>query len=460
MDFWNDYEGKIIAENYPLEKLLYPEGRSGFFSTRNGTGNLAILRLTESLNDQREMLEQWQVVQRLNHPNLIGILKFGPTVVDEIPLVYAVLEPADATLAEILAERPMTVDETRQIATSVVAALTALHDNGLVHGHLEPASVRAVGETVKLRSDCVRKIQEDLDAKKLKAADVKDLCLLLRQALTQQRSESLTSTVPTPLPIPFDRIVPNGIDGVWGLDEIAAALEPRAAATAAAVATAVAPPRAAVPEPVAPAAEAPRPAPARVGVEPIEPGSPVSQREEPWSAAPPWWQGKLLWIAALVVLLAAIFGWRMLRSSTPRSAADSAPRASNPAPASTTPSTPTPQAAAPPAPALPAKPPAASTSIAPTSASRGTTHEGSAANEVWRLVVFTYNRQSQAEAKVATIRAKHGSLNPEVFSPSGKAPFLVTLGGPMGRQDAAQLMKKARSEGFPRDSYVQNFTGK
>ena len=38
MQLWNDYEGRTIAEAYPLEKLLSPEGRSAYFSTANGTG--------------------------------------------------------------------------------------------------------------------------------------------------------------------------------------------------------------------------------------------------------------------------------------------------------------------------------------------------------------------------------------------------------------------------------------
>jgi eukaryotic-like serine/threonine-protein kinase len=140
MNFWNDYEGKTLDEKYPLEKLLYPEGRSGFFTTSNGTGTPAVVKLTESLNDEKDTFEQWETIQRLNHPNLPAIRSYGRTLMDDTPLVFAVLEPSDASLADILKERPMTADETRQIASSTLSALRALHAAGLFHGHIEPSS--------------------------------------------------------------------------------------------------------------------------------------------------------------------------------------------------------------------------------------------------------------------------------------------------------------------------------
>src|SRR5271170_7888420 len=141
MDLWNDYEGKTIAGKFLLEKLLYPEGRSGFFATNNGSGKPAVIRLTESLNDQEEILEQWRIIHQLNHPNLVMIKSCGQAVFDDSPLVYAVLETPDATLADMLKERTMTVEETREIAASLIPALSALHAAGLMHGCLEPASV-------------------------------------------------------------------------------------------------------------------------------------------------------------------------------------------------------------------------------------------------------------------------------------------------------------------------------
>ena len=140
MNFWNDYEGKTIDEKYPLEKLLYPEGRSGFFTTSNGTGTSAVVRLTESLNDERDTFEQWEIVRGLNHPHLIAIKSYGQTILDDTPLIFAVLEPSDTSLAEILKDRAMTADETREIASSVLSALKELHAAGLFHGRWQRIS--------------------------------------------------------------------------------------------------------------------------------------------------------------------------------------------------------------------------------------------------------------------------------------------------------------------------------
>jgi hypothetical protein len=94
-----------------------------------------------------------------------------------------------------------------------------------VHEHIEPANVLAAGEVVKLRSDCIRDVPDGTDEAELKARDVHDLAVLLLQALTQRRQ--LRSDA-VPLPAPFEEIVRNGISGVWGLPQIAAALAPSA----------------------------------------------------------------------------------------------------------------------------------------------------------------------------------------------------------------------------------------
>jgi eukaryotic-like serine/threonine-protein kinase len=51
-------------------------------------------------------------------------------------------------------------------------------------------------------------------------------------------------------------------------------------------------------------------------------------------------------------------------------------------------------------------------------------------------------------------------LRPEVFTPNGRAPYLVTVGGVMSRDEAFAMARKARSEGLPRDSYAQNYRDK
>lgn len=77
---------------------------------------------------------------------------------------------------------------------------------------------------------------------------------------------------------------------------------------------------------------------------------------------------------------------------------------------------------------------------------------------VWRVVVYTFNRQEDAEKRVRTLNSKHPHLEAQVFSPSGHSnPYLVTVGGRMTREDAARFRSKAMGLGMPRDSYIQNY---
>jgi eukaryotic-like serine/threonine-protein kinase len=75
------------------------------------------------------------------------------------------------------------------------------------------------------------------------------------------------------------------------------------------------------------------------------------------------------------------------------------------------------------------------------------------------VIAFTYNREEQAQQKVAEIAQSHPDLRPTVFTPNGHSPFLVTLGGPMSREDAFAFSGKAKREGMPRDIYAQNYRG-
>jgi hypothetical protein len=82
------------------------------------------------------------------------------------------------------------------------------------------------------------------------------------------------------------------------------------------------------------------------------------------------------------------------------------------------------------------------------------------AGKQWRVVAFTYNRADQAQKKADMIGKKHGDLRPAVFSPTGRAPYLVIVGGVMTRDQAFAFAQRARKLGLPRDTYAQNYEGK
>jgi hypothetical protein len=76
---------------------------------------------------------------------------------------------------------------------------------------------------------------------------------------------------------------------------------------------------------------------------------------------------------------------------------------------------------------------------------------------VWHVVAYTYTRQEAAQRMATELAAKYPQLEPQVFSPNGQAPFLVTLGGSMNRQEAFARREAARAAGMPSDTYAQNF---
>jgi eukaryotic-like serine/threonine-protein kinase len=94
---------------------------------------------------------------------------------------------------------------------------------------------------------------------------------------------------------------------------------------------------------------------------------------------------------------------------------------------------------------------------APSSVDTGANQSAGAERSVWHVVAYTYTRQETAQNMAAELAAKYPQLEPQVFSPNGHAPFLVTLGGGMNRQEAFARREAARTAGMPSDTYAQNF---
>jgi len=442
MQLWNDYEGKTIADTYSLGQLLRPEGRSALFALPQGAEAPAVIRLTESINDEGLILSNWKRVSEVHQENLVEIKRFGETTFEGTPLTYAVMESTDANLADLLKERPLTVAETTQVATSLVPALCALHDRGLIHGEINAAHVVAVGETVKLRTDCVRPCilhpDDAVDCQKLIQRDIHDLATLILRALTLE-----TMLKPgLKLPAPFDKIVVNGISGAWGLAEISAALTPPAAPRPAAETT-----------PQAVAAATARVENAASAAAPVQ--------ASPTATDPLHYQRRIqnstvrvhphmkLWIAlgavAVVILGVLIRGI----SSSPHGtqAAEATPATQTTHQAVTRPSVPT---AATPAHAALATPMAPGPQTA------------AAANHLqpgWYVVAYTFNRVGDAAKRATAIAERYPGFHPQVITPNGSKPYLVALAGPVTRPDAESIQRRARQSGLPRDTFVRNYKG-
>jgi eukaryotic-like serine/threonine-protein kinase len=463
MQFWNELEGRVIHGRHPLTRLVRSEGRTAWFESEAGdpAGTPATISLIEALTDADEVTERLQAAQSLQQPNLVSISKVGQVTLDDTLFVYAVMDHIEQSLADVLQGQALSADEGREVAESLVAALTAIHQKGWSHGHVEAASVLATETAVQLRSDC---LQLNPAAQ---ADDVAGIGVTLFHAFTQRKALTATDAQVNRIPAPFAEIVRNTFARRWTLAQVANALKPApiappvAAPAAAPVVTPQAPPtsppaRAPEPRPVPPPV-APAPAPA-ARLEPLPPQAEKFEsgpEAEPTAAAQ---RKPFLLYSAISLVVLAVLGFFLFR---PHTATEPAQQAAAPAP--TTPSTP---ATVPVAPAPTAKPsavtkpsPVAKSSVArptPVATAQPTPGNG---RSIWRVIAYTYRYEKPAQEMVDKLKAQHPNLDVAVFSPAGKTTvYLISLGGAMTHEEALKMKDKAASMGLPPDTFVQNFS--
>jgi eukaryotic-like serine/threonine-protein kinase len=448
---WSDFESDVVEGRYRLGKLVRSEGRTAWFETQLLNEKVAMISVTESLNDEETWLDPLKVAEKIRHPNVVAILETGTATLQDTPLVYAVMEFTEENLEDVLRTRTLSAEETRQVAEGLIDALGAIHKERLVCGRMEAANVLAAGDIIKLRSDHLQIVQPDADLSSYAAKDVQGLGAVLYQCLTQRRAK-LDGNEPGNdpsiqlLPPPFVQVVRRALGGHATVDEIAVLLRP-------AVPAAVpqpSPPALAPAKTVQPAA-APKPAPKPVMVEEDKPS--LFMEEPPKRRSTPWILGGFVVLLLIVGLtLRAMLHSHEQPADSPVSASQST-QSPAPAPVATPPTATASPSVAPPARPQPSKPRlSAAAAVVPKQSEAGKTG-------AWRVVAFTYNHQDQAEHKAGTINEKHPDLQAGVFSPKGNgAPYLVTLGSATDRDAAFELRNKAVREGLPRDTYAQNYS--
>ncbi len=471
MQFWNELEGQTIDRLYPLRRLVRSEGRSAWFETATGEElNMpATISLTEALTDADEVSARLKAAQSLKHPNLVSITQVGQVRVDNTLIVYAVMEHIEQSLSDVLQTQTLTVDEGREVAEALVGSLTAIHQKGMSHGHVEAASVLATEETVKLRSDCLQTSAAG------QAEDVAGIGTTLFHAFTQRKALTATDAQINRIPAPFAEIIRNSFARRWTLGQIANALKPGQPVAQAVppapvrpqVAAPARPPAAvparppAPPQPPAPpehdpivvkvvdpAAPSYRPTTPPPGVEkplPLaaEDYEPVATRRKP-----------LALYGALAAVVLAILAW--LFWPKPAQAPTNPPNPQTAAQTATPPPAAAPTPAAPAAKPAPAKKPG---SAKPAPVDRQTASAAAPKERtIWRVVVYTYRSQKLAEEKASQISGKYPDLSASVFSPAGhNDTYLVIVGGAMDRQHSFDMRAKALRDGMPGDTYARNF---
>ena len=433
MDLWTDFEGVTIDGSFPLKRLLETEGRSAFFSTQNEKGESILIRIIECHFDEDEIQARWRGVKTLGHPNLLRIDRFGQFLIeaDDITAVYVTFERVDENLAEVLERGHLSTADAVQIGVSVASAIEALHANGFVHEHVEPRNIFAVGETVKLRGDCIRETPEGEAGVEARRGDAKSLAVVLAQVLLGG-NRPISALQQRTLPAPFDEIVRRGMSGEWGLAEMQ-----RALAGNPAPASKVYPANAIEAREVRGAVEAALPRDSASKRDAAHARLKRGLLELPVIFGPSHGDFRR-WMAATALFLGAILlGWILIHDEFSGRAEAAAPTA--------------------------AAAQGWGTAAGDGHANASLPSPARAARQsrsVWRVVAFTYQRRDQAAKKASLLEKKEPGLEPEVFSPSGRGPWLVTIGGALKRDAAYALARRARSLGLPRDTYAQNYTAR
>lgn len=220
MMLWGDYEGRKLEDRWLLGRLVRPEGRRAWFEAIGPDGMPVMLSITEALNDEDELMERLRAAAQIHHPNVVAITEAAVSHLDDVPVVVAEMELTDENLADVLRDRVLTPAEGRQILDAVLAALGAMHAHGLVHKHVEAASVVAMGETIKLRSDCLQMTGSTFGM--AAADDVRWAARMVSHAVTGRFPANENDPVLQLLPESMARAVRRALSGIAGATEVAA----------------------------------------------------------------------------------------------------------------------------------------------------------------------------------------------------------------------------------------------
>lgn len=150
-----DISGTVVGA-YRLDRLLGRGGMGSVYLASRTDGEFRkqvavklIRRSVASPELLRRFRAERQILADIEHPNVARLID-GGTLPNRVP--YLLMEYVDgATLADRLAEGPLSVDEVLDYAEGIASALAAIHERGLVFRDLKPSNVmRRADGLVKL----------------------------------------------------------------------------------------------------------------------------------------------------------------------------------------------------------------------------------------------------------------------------------------------------------------------
>jgi TonB family protein len=222
--FGKTWQGKIAAGRFVLHKHLGSGDRHAVFMTqlRGRIDAKAVIKLVSASScDTESQLARWRRATTLSHPHLIRVFESGRCWIGNEELLYVVMEYADENLGQVVPQRVLTPQEAEAMLRPMADALSYLHKQGVVHGHIRPSNVLAVDDQLKISSDGIAEAAtavpdssgvysppEAALGKLVPASDVWSLGMLLLHALKgrvaepKERAKQISE-----LPQPFADIV-------------------------------------------------------------------------------------------------------------------------------------------------------------------------------------------------------------------------------------------------------------
>jgi TonB family protein len=228
-DDWKQWQGHVINGAFPLRRYLGCSDHSGVFLTELVAPQATAVAIKLVPADPalaESQLSRWERAAGLEHRHLIRLLEVGTCQLGGLPHLYAVMEYADQTLAQLLTRRALTEDEAREMLGPMLDALAFLHHRNLLQGQLKPENILVVGDQLKLASDTIRRADEGsattngsvYDPPESRsgdwstASDIWALGVSLVEALTRTRPSDMDEsneaiTLPADFPLTFREIV-------------------------------------------------------------------------------------------------------------------------------------------------------------------------------------------------------------------------------------------------------------
>ena len=222
------WEGQVIDGRFPLLQWVGGSPHGDVFLTElpGQESRKAAIKLVSTGAGNATALSRWEAIAELSHPHLIRLFEMGRCQINAAPLFYIVMEFAEEDLSQVLPSRPLTPAETEDMLGTVVEVLSFVHAKGFVHGHIKPSNIMAVGDQLKISSDCLQlsgkasdhmtepsvyDAPETVTGPMSPAADIWSLGMILVAALSQHppawdRSGQKDPVVPDSIPGPFREI--------------------------------------------------------------------------------------------------------------------------------------------------------------------------------------------------------------------------------------------------------------